>query len=252
MPGRAVFRKTGPASDAPLFDAEADGLAALAATGTVRVPEVYAVGVRGDEAFIEMERFALRAPDADCQRRFGAALAALHRSTASEHGWPRDNFIGRSSQPNPPTGDWVAFFGEHRLGHQLELAGRNGYGGELQTRGRRLIDELDGLFNGYVPAPSLLHGDLWGGNWGMAGGGPVTYDPAVYYGDRETDLAMSRLFGGFGPPFYEAYDAAWPPAPGRDRRVALYQLYHVLNHLNLFGAGYLGSAMDLLRGLTGR
>lgn len=249
MPG--VFRKTGPAQELPIFEAEAAGLEALAATGTVRVPRVHAVGVRGDEAFIEMERLALVPPDADCQRRFGAALAALHRTTSDAHGWPHDNWIGRTPQPNTPSPDWVTFFGERRLLHQLELASRNGYGGELQARGRQLVDELGNLFD-ERPAPSLLHGDLWGGNWGMADGEPVTYDPAVHYGDRESDLAMTRLFGGFGLPFYEAYDAAWPPAPGRDRRVALYQLYHVLNHLNLFGAGYLGSAMELLRRLTGR
>ena len=105
------------------------------------------------------------------------------------------------------------------------------------------------LFEGYEPQASLCHGDLWGGNWGVADSVPVIFDPAVYYGDRESDIAMTKLFGGFGREFYCAYERAWPMAPGHERRLDLYQLYHVLNHLNLFGAGYLSQALGLLRGL---
>ena len=108
------------------------------------------------------------------------------------------------------------------------------------------MDRLPALFAGYLPEPSLLHGDLWGGNWACCNGEPVIFDPAVYYGDRESDLAMTRLFGGFGAAFYEAYEASAPLAPGHRARCDLYQLYHVLNHLNLFGSSYLGRAQELL------
>jgi fructosamine-3-kinase len=109
---------------------------------------------------------------------------------------------------------------------------------------------LPELFENYEPVPSLCHGDLWSGNWGVAGGVPVIFDPAVYYGDRESDIAMTMLFGGFGRAFYRAYEESWPMAKGHERRLKLYQLYHVLNHLNLFGSGYRGQAMRLLRDLV--
>ena len=114
----------------------------------------------------------------------------------------------------------------------------------------RLQDSLEIFFHDYVPQPSLLHGDLWAGNYAAVDGVPVIFDPAVYYGDRETDIAMTRLFGGFGEAFYDAYTRSWPLQPGHESRLELYQLYHVLNHLNLFGAGYLGRALELLRSLN--
>ena len=151
------------------------------------------------------------------------------------------------ANPTLPDADWVRFFREHRLRHQLELARHNGYGGVLQQRGARLLECMGALFTGYAPAPSLLHGDLWGGNWSAdLTGTPVLFDPAVYYGDREADIAMTRLFGGFGRDFYAAYESAWPLADGAPERVGLYNLYHVLNHVNLFGAGYLGQARTLI------
>ena len=131
----------------------------------------------------------------------------------------------------------------------LVLAAGKGYSGELQERGTRLAERLDVLFEGYDPAPSLLHGDLWAGNWGVADSMPVIFDPAVYYGDRETDIAMTRLFGGFGAAFYREYERAWPLATGSKERQELYKLYHVLNHLNLFGSGYLDQALAILRRL---
>lgn len=247
---RRVFRKTGPAADLPKFEAEAAGLRELGAAESVRVPEVYEVGTDEHGAFIEMQWLDLVVPDRSCEIQFGAQLAALHHETVERYGWHRDNFIGATPQHNAQGDDWVAFYREHRLGYQLLLAAKNGYGGELQERGAQLGERLDNLFADYRPVASLLHGDLWGGNWGMVDGHPAVFDPAVYYGDRESDLAMTRLFGGFGRAFYAAYDEAWPTAPGCPDRVALYQLYHVLNHLNLFGDGYHGRAMQLLRKLT--
>ena len=173
----------------------------------------------------------------------------MHRHTAKQHGWHRDNTIGKTPQHNPWSDDWVVFFSAHRLLFQLELAANNGYSGELQALGTKLIDKLPAFFDSYEPAPSLLHGDLWGGNWGVVEGQPFIFDPAVHYGDRESDIAMTKLFGGFGTAFYDAYQSAWPLADGFEARLQLYQLYHVLNHLNLFGSGYLGRALEIMRSL---
>ena len=230
-----------------MFEAEAEGLAELKHAGPLRVPEVYDVGIDANGAFIEMERLEFERGREGDAAALGKGLAALHRHTADLHGWHRDNTIGPTPQHNLQTEDWVAFFRAQRLQFQLDLAARNGYTGELQERGNRLAERLDVFFEGHDPAPSLLHGDLWAGNWGVADGVPVIFDPAVYYGDRETDIAMTRLFGGFGDAFYREYERAWPLAPGSAERLELYKLYHVLNHLNLFGSAYLGQALSILR-----
>lgn len=252
MPGETVFKKSGPRSALTMFEAEAEGLRELAASGTVRVPEVIDVGVEAGGAYIELERLDLRPAGAECGKTFGRQVADLHRTTVEQFGWTRDNTIGPTAQPNPWTPDWIGFFGKHRLRFQLDLAARNGHGGELQRLGERVIEYLPGFFEDYHPEPALLHGDLWSGNWGMANGEPVTYDPAVYYGDRESDLAMARLFGGFPPEFFAAYEAEWPLTAEYKRRNTLYQLYHMLNHLNLFGAGYYSRTMQMLRELARR
>jgi len=179
----------------------------------------------------------------------GKQLAKQHRFCAEQFGWSRDNTIGSTPQHNSWSDDWVSFFAERRLGFQLELAAQNGFAGDLQSQGRQLIDNLGYFFSDYWPEASLLHGDLWGGNWASSNGRPVIFDPAVYYGDRESDIAMTRLFGGFGREFYAAYEEAWPTTSGSEKRTRLYQLYHVLNHLNLFGASYLGRAQDVIRNL---
>lgn len=235
-----------------MFEAEADGLAELKKAGAIRVPEVFDVGTDADGAYIEMERFEFeRGRECDAAL-LGERLAALHRHTADLHGWHRDNTIGPTPQHNPATDDWVVFFRDHRLLFQLDLAARNGYTGEIQHRGKRLAERLDKLFEGYQPTPSLLHGDLWVGNWGVADGMPVIFDPAVYYGDRETDIAMTQLFGGFSAEFYREYKRAWPLAAGSAQRLELYKLYHVLNHLNLFGSAYLDQALSILHRLSTR
>ncbi len=246
------FVKVGPPSALEMFEAEAEGLREIEATNTIRVPEVFKVGVAEGQAFIEMERLDIGRCSDTIDRMLGERLVAMHYHSAERYGWHRDNTIGLTPQKNPWTSDWVEFFREHRLLFQLELAANNGYRGELQDLGRRLAAGLDVFFEGYEPLPSLLHGDLWSGNHAAMDGRPVIFDPAVYYGDRESDLAMTRLFGGFGRGFYSAYEAAWPLEPGHEARNDLYQLYHVLNHLNLFGSGYLGRSLDLLRGLVAR
>lgn len=246
---RDVFLKTGPVTSMDMFAAEAGGLAEIAKTNTVRVPEVLAVGQTADAAFLALEWLSFDRPGKHIERQLGERLAMMHRTVEDRFGWYRNNTIGLTPQYNDWSAEWVAFFREHRLGYQLGLAAENGFTGELQTNGARLMKRLPVFFDDYSPLPSLLHGDLWGGNWSCTDGEPVIFDPAVYYGDRETDLAMTKLFGGFGVPFYEAYEAAWPLQAGSRERQHLYQLYHALNHLNLFGSGYLGRALALTAAL---
>ncbi len=245
------FVKLNDAERLDMFEAEAEGLSEIARTRTVRVPEPVCWGVAEGRAFLVLERLPLGAGGARAEARLGERLAAMHAVTAEEgYGWRRDNTIGSTPQPNGWMDDWVAFWRERRLGFQLDLAERGGHGGAWLERGRRLLEALPAFFEGYRPAPSLLHGDLWGGNWSaLPDGEPVIYDPAVYYGDREADLAMTELFGGFGARFHEAYRAAWPVDPGYRVRKTLYNLYHVLNHLNLFGGGYRGQAERMIERL---
>ena len=241
-----LFLKTGPASSFDMFSAEAEGLAEISATGTIRVPAVVACNTVTGTAFIATEWLAFGRAARETEARLGGQLAQLHQVTRDRFGWHRDNTIGLTPQHNDWSDDWVRFFQEQRLGFQLELAARNGFSGSLQEQGARLLKRLPVFFEDYAPRPALLHGDLWGGNWASCDGEPVIFDPAVYYGDPESDLAMTRLFGGFGTAFYDAYAAVLPPASGSHDRSDLYQLYHVLNHLNLFGSAYLGRAQELI------
>jgi len=221
-----------------MYEAEAEGLRALRAAG-VRAPEPYAHGIEGAQAYLEMERLELGGPsDWPALARM---LANLHRNTGPEFGWGTDNWIGLSPQKNGWSRDWIGFYRDCRLLPQLHRA-------HLLSEAEPVLEHLDRFFAGYSPVPSLLHGDLWRGNAGfLAGGAPVVFDPAVYRGDRETDLAMTELFGGFPAAFHAAYRQAWPLDPGYETRRPLYNLYHLLNHLNLFGASYLGEVNSTLR-----
>jgi protein-ribulosamine 3-kinase len=241
---QGYFVKLNSSDRLTMFQAEAEGLAALAAPGAIQVPGPICTGTTGQQSYLVTELVDLsgRLDGA----RAGHQLAALHRTTAATFGWHRDNTIGATPQRNRPCRDWVAFWREQRLGYQLERAAANGHRGRLQSSGERLMADLDALID-HRPAPSLLHGDLWGGNIGSSPDGqPVIFDPAVYYGDRETDIAMTELFGGFDDPFQAAYREAWPLDPGYGTRKLLYNLYHVLNHLNLFGGGYLAQAQGMI------
>jgi len=232
------FLKTGPAGAADGFDAEADGLSALA-KGGVRVPRVLARGEADGRAWLLLEYLDLRGLDHAAGARLGEALAALHGDAGGRFGWHRDNYIGSTPQANGELDGWVAFLRERRLRPQLVLAADRGAPAGLAATGERLLEALPGFFTDYDPHPALVHGDLWGGNAAaLDDGTPVLFDPAVYRGDREADLAMTELFGGFPPAFYEAYDAALPRDPGYATRRELYNLYHLLNHHNLFGGGY--------------
>ena len=242
-----VFVKEAPPAGQDMLEAERHGLLELRAAGAIRVPEPLAAGGFDGGAFLALEWIDFGPSDSAADECLGEQLAVLHRHRADRYGLDRDNTIGSTPQTNAWDGDWVRFLRERRLGFQLELAARNGHGARLQERGRRLLDCLDVFFATYHPAPSLLHGDLWGGNRGTdTAGRPVIYDPAVYYGDREADIAMTRLFGGFGPRFYSAYVAAWPLDQAAGTRRDLYNLYHVLNHLNLFGGSYRAQAEGMI------
>jgi len=248
--GGMMFVKVAARSAEAAFAAEAAGLAELDAARAVRVPRVRASGHTDTAAFLALEWIEAGTADRDCEQRLGEGLAALHAVTAERYGWSRDNTIGRTPQANGWMGDWMEFFRERRLRPQLELAVHNGFAGLLGAYGEQLLEQLPALLAGHQPPASLLHGDLWGGNWlASATGEPVIFDPAVYFGDRETDIAMTRLFGGFGDSFYRAYEAAAAlPAEAR-LRAELYNLYHVLNHANLFAGGYPRQARAIMEHL---
>ncbi|WP_082805896.1 fructosamine kinase family protein [Marichromatium gracile] len=244
---RGYFVKLNSPERLTMFEAEAEGLGTLAEAAAIRVPRPICSGLAEGHSFLAMEYLALDGRLDPVRAAHG--LAALHRTSAERHGWHRDNTIGSTPQHNAPCADWAEFWRERRLRPQLELAAAQGHGGALQRAGERLLLGVDALLD-HAPTPSLLHGDLWGGNIGAtADGAPVIFDPAVYHGDRETDLAMTELFGGFGPAFHAAYREAWPLAPGYAVRKTLYNLYHVLNHLNLFGGGYRQQAQGMIEQL---
>jgi len=242
-----LFVKLAAARLRAMLEAEAQGLRELATAAAVRVPQVLAVGEAGGSAYLALEWIDFATGTRTTEPHLGKQLARQHSHTAERFGWHRDNTIGSTPQENAWADDWITFFRERRLRFQLNLAESRGHHGRLQRRGGELLERLGGLFESYRPVPSLLHGDLWGGNWAAdERGSPVIFDPAVYYGDREADIAMTRLFGGFGAQFYVAYEAAWPLDAGAPLRVALYNLYHILNHLNLFGGGYARQAEQLI------
>jgi protein-ribulosamine 3-kinase len=201
------------------------------------VPRPLRHGVEGSTAFLLLEFLELgRSGDFAA---LGRSLAALHARPAARFGWPRDNYIGATPQANAWHDDWAEFFRLERIEPQLALARSNGF--ELEP------PNVEALLAGHDPRPALLHGDLWSGNVGFVDARPVFFDPAVYFGDPEADLAMTELFGGFPRTFYAAYEEAWPRRSGYETRKHLYNLYHLLNHLNLFGDGYGGRVRATLR-----
>jgi fructosamine-3-kinase len=243
---RTFFVKLNSGALLDMFEAESEGLSAMAQTDTIRVPAPLCYGLSDTESYLVMEYIEMGHAGRSGSELAGRQLAAMHRFSQPSYGWFRDNTIGSTPQENQSNDDWIDFWREHRLGFQLRLAEGNGYGGSLQRKGEHLLDCFHVLID-HQPQPSLLHGDLWGGNLAYTSeGDPVIFDPAVYYGDREADLAMTELFGGFDNRFYDAYREAWPLAPGYSTRKLLYNLYHILNHLNLFGGGYLGQALSMI------
>jgi len=229
---------------------EANGLRALARAAALATPEVLYV-----EPDLLVLSWVEQGPrGADFGALLGRGLAALHRHCGSAYGFDEDNWIGATPQPNAVgegCDDWAAFFWEHRLEHQIGLLVGGGYEGQRWLPKLRGLEQRVAQWLPSTPPASLLHGDLWSGNV-LAGveGRPWIIDPAVYYGHREADLGMAAWLGHFGPGFWQAYDEAYPREPGADERIALYKLYHVLNHINLFGAGYAAEAASILRQLS--
>ena len=243
--GRRYFVKFNTADGLEMFEAEADGLRELAGADAIRVPAPLCSGVAGGQAFLVMEDLALGG--AGSMAAFGRQLAALHRHRQERFGWWRDNTIGATPQVNEQAADWFDFWRRRRLGFQLQLARQRGAGRSLLDKGERLLADFEGLFAGYRPEASLLHGDLWSGNYAFTREGEaVIFDPAVYYGDREADIAMTELFGGFSGAFYDAYEEVWPLDAGYGVRKTFYNLYHILNHFNMFGGGYGAQAEGMI------
>ena len=243
---RSFFVKTNSHVHGDMFDAEAESLQALASAGAIKVPEPVCHGVSGQQCYLVLEFLDMRGtPD---MVQLGHQFAEQHRVIQSRFGWHRNNTIGSTPQINNPMDDWIEFWRTNRLGYQLHLAATRGYGGELQRLGERLMADLPVLFESYQPQASMLHGDLWGGNASaLVDGTPVIFDPALNYGDREADLAMTHLFGGFNRDFYSAYGEAWPLDDGYSVRKIFYNLYHIINHLNLFGGTYHAQAIDMTK-----
>ena len=230
------FVKVNDAHCATMFAAEAAGLAELARPQILRVPTPIGTGTSGKHAFLVLEYLDLVHSTRASMAQMGRSLAMLHRTMRDDFGWSMTNTIGLTPQHNPVTRDWTAFWGKYRLGFQLQLVQRET---ALARRGEKLLAVLPTFFSGYQARPSLVHGDLWHGNTAVTRTGtPVLFDPAVYYGDHEVDLAMAELFGGFDESFFAAYYEIWPRASGYSVRKQLYNLYHILNHFVLFGGSY--------------
>lgn len=246
QPGQ-FFIKFNQQSRLDMFEAEAAGLEEIEKSQTIRVPHVIASGIDGKQSYLILENLSLTAAGSASAKQLGEQLAKMHQSTSPQFGWWRDNTIGSTEQINTQTDRWVDFWREQRLGVQLDMAKQNGVGQSLINKGKTLLNNLDSFFVNYEVQASLLHGDLWSGNYGyLDDGTPVIFDPAVYYGDREADMAMTELFGGFPTAFYAAYNSTWPLDKGYQQRKTLYNLYHILNHANLFGGGYVMQAENMI------
>jgi len=256
--GETLFVKSLSLAQSEVLEAEADGLGALAAVGAIRVPSVIRYWRDADlgQAVLALEWLHLREPDEDFGGRFGRALAELHRARPPERsgsfGWRRDNMLGATPQRNRwskdnTTAGWIDFFRSERLEPMRDRLAARGQWSALIEAVEAVIAGLPGFFSdGHAPRASLIHGDLWSGNWGMlADGTPVIYDPAVSCSDAEAELAMMELFGAPPNGFWNAYAAIIALHPGYTRRRNLYQLYHLLNHALLFAGGYVRQATDL-------
>ena len=244
---QSFFVKINDQSQLDMFEAEAEGLAEMVKAKAVRIPRPVCFGIAGKHAYLVME--FIQIGHNECAILLGRQLAEMHRQTANQFGWHRQNTIGSTLQMNNQTHSWVDFWRQYRLEYQLDVAQNNGFRGDLQKLGRRLCEHVDDFFD-VNPKPALLHGDLWSGNYACDDQGePVIFDPATYYGDREADIAMTELFGGFSQSFYSAYSEVWPLDKGYSVRKTLYNLYHIINHLNLFGSGYHGQAVSMIKSL---
>ncbi|MBD2006311.1 MULTISPECIES: fructosamine kinase family protein [Cyanophyceae] len=242
---RTYFVKLNQASLVDMFEAEALGLQQMLETNSIRVPKPICWGTEGNSAYLVLEWLELGRGNTQSWEKMGQQLAAMHHWVGKDaFGWDRNNTIGSTPQINTWTAAWGEFYVEHRLGYQFGRALRRG--GHFPNQ-ERLLEAIPELLADRQPQPSLVHGDLWGGNASCTvEGEPVIFDPAAYYGDREVDIAMTELFGGFPTAFYRGYNEVFPLDPGYERRKPLYNLYHILNHFNLFGGGYASQASGMI------
>ena len=243
---QTYFLKLNSASYADMFEAEALGLKAMYDTHTIRIPQPICWGTVENHTYIALEYLDFsRGGNSDVWTEMGRQLAKMHQvGRSNQFGWQRNNTIGSTPQINTWTDTWADFFAEHRIGYQLRLAKRKG-GSFPNTN--EVVEAVREKLANVKPQPSLVHGDLWSGNAACTTSGePVILDPAVYYGDREVDIAMTELFGGFPAAFYRGYEEVWALNEGYKERKTLYNLYHILNHFNLFGGGYGSQASGML------
>lgn len=250
--GSRYFLKLNYIANRDLFPKEANGLIELGKPAIIRIPKV----ILSDCSFILMEFIESGAKTKSFAKTFGRKFAELHKFKGRYFGFYEDNYIGSNVQRNIPGDDekedWVNFFFTKRLLAQYTLAEKNDFATPDLTDGILEIEKrIYGILDGSAENPCLLHGDLWSGNYMVDDkGNPVLIDPAVYYGHREADLAMTKLFGGFRPEFYSAYNEVYPLADGYEYREDIYKLYHLLNHMNLFGKGYYNQVMDTIKKYT--
>ncbi|MGK7871812.1 MAG: fructosamine kinase family protein [Xenococcaceae cyanobacterium] len=245
--GCTYFVKLNQASQVEMFEAEALGLKQMLGTKTIRVPKPICWGTADHSSYIVLEWLEFgRGGSSQSWEEMGRKLAAMHKAGgSSQFGWDHNNTIGSTPQINPWTSNWAEFFAQHRIGYQLKLAKRRG--GNFPDRGL-VVAAVEEYLADIQPQPSLVHGDLWSGNAAVIDSGePVILDPATYYGDREVDIAMTELFGGFPAAFYRGYNHVWPLDQGYQQRKTLYNLYHILNHFNLFGGGYGSQASRMIQ-----
>ena len=249
--GSRAFLKANSISNADFFRAEKEGIDAIRSTGTIRVPEIYAAGIDEDYSFLLMEHIGSAGKIRGFWDELGRKLAAMHKADTAgfvnggKYGFKNDNYIGAGYQKNKCMDSWTEFFAEQRLGYQLKRAERY-FDSEIIKKVERLLDTLDRFL--FEPErPSLLHGDLWAGNFmSDENGNPMLIDPAVYVGCNEADIAMTELFGGFDRGFYISYFNEFGKVPGYEDRRDLYNLYHLTNHLNLFGSSYLSAVVRII------
>jgi fructosamine-3-kinase len=241
---RTYFVKINQAVQSSMFQAEALGLQQIFQTATIRVPQPLCWGTSGNSSYLVLEWLEMNGGQAKSWEEMGRRLAAMHKATSAEgFGWEMNNTIGSTPQINTWTADWIKFYSQYRLDYQFRLARRRG--GHF-TQEKELLAILPEILT-HQPQPSLVHGDLWGGNVGHSlSGEPIIFDPATYFGDREVDIAMTELFGGFPATFYQGYNEAWPLDKGYQRRKIVYNLYHILNHFNLFGGSYASQANRMI------
>ncbi len=244
--GLIYFVKINQANQEAMFAAEALGLKQIHATKTIRVPEPICWGIADKSSYLVLEWLEFGGGDSQSWEKMGQNLAHLHQVSLSDRfGWHCNNTIGSTPQINTISNNWADFFAHQRIGYQLRLAKERG--GNFPDEDQ-VIPAISEILSQHQPHPSLVHGDLWSGNAAITvDGEPVILDPATYWGDREVDLAMTELFGGFPAAFYRGYNDVFPLNAGYQKRKTLYNLYHILNHFNLFGGGYASQANRMLQ-----